>query len=364
MSNAPHSHDRSAIRSVKESVEDQLLNHKGVTGVDIGEKITGGRPTGELGIIVYVQQKLAEDALPAAEVVPTTMDGVKTDVQELVVELQPAMRLRGSEVPMDMGAATALRGGISMGPSRRVALSPPVVEEAGEYGFVGTLGALVRDRRSGAPMALTNFHVACINDGWRVGDRMVQPGIPDGGDPSTQEFGSLTRAELTGNTDGAVITIDSDQDWAPLVEGAGQVSGTSEAMIGSAVQKCGRTTGCTFGTVGSIDATLSLDYGGGLGVRTLRRQIRVDTELSRSARFSQQGDSGSVVMDAENRVIGLLFGGSSDGSTTFANPIGVVLFELDVDLAVAQDVEDIAAVAPSHPVRPGPRRRQHRSVIL
>ncbi len=334
MPEGSHSHKRSAIRPIKESMEDQLLAQSGVVGVDIGEKISGGEPTGELGIIVYVRKKKTEDELEAGEVVPRAMDGVKTDVQELVVELQPVVQRHETASPIEEATPTTLRGGISMGPSRRVRLSPPVVEAVGEYGFVGTLGAMVRDRRTGVAMALTNFHVACIDDGWSVGDRMVQPGIPDGGDPQTQEFGSLTRAQLTENTDGAVITLDPDREWQSFVEGIGDVEGSADAVIGTAVQKCGRTTGCTYGAVGSIDATLSLDYGDGLGVRTLRRQVRVDTDRALSPRFSQQGDSGSVVMDMERRVLGLLFGGSSDGSTTFANPISVALDELDADLAV------------------------------
>lgn len=341
--NAPQNHDRSTIRPIKESMEDQLLARPGVTGVDIGEKFTGGKPTGELGIIVYVCQKVDEEKLSADEVVPKTMDGVRTDVQELVIELQAAMQQRSAEVPTEMGIPTELRGGISMGPSRRVSLSPPDVERSGEYGVVGTLGALVRDRSSGAAMALTNFHVACVDKDWRVGDRMVQPGIPDGGDAQASQFGSLTRAQLTDNTDGAVITLDSDQGWSASVEGIGTIDGQVQANVGTAVQKCGRTTGCTFGTVASIDATLSLDYGDGLGTRTLRRQIRIATNESLSSRFSQQGDSGSVVMDLKRYVLGLLFAGSSDGSTTFANPIGTALDDLDADLAIDSDVRSISA---------------------
>ena len=338
MTHGADSHRRAEIRPVKESVEDRLLSHSGVVGVDIGEKITGGEPTGELGIVVYVREKKKEEHLKSAELVPKAVDGVKTDVQELVVELQPVMQRRGAIVPADETADPTLRGGISMGPSRGIRLTLPG-EEEGEYSFVGTLGAMVQDRTSGATMALTNFHVACVDDGWKVGDRMVQPGIPDGGDPATQEFGSLARAQLTENTDGAVITVDAESAWQPSVEGVGDVVGIVDAAVGVAVQKRGRTTGLTFGTIGSVDATLSLDYGEGLGVRTLRRQVRIDTDASLSPRFSAQGDSGSVVLDMDRHVVGLLFGGSTDGSTTFANRIEVALGELDAALAT-RDVMD------------------------
>ncbi|MEO7588742.1 MAG: hypothetical protein ABIS84_12035 [Arachnia sp.] len=334
---------RAEIRPVKDAVEDQLLARPGVVGVDIGEKFTGGEPTGELGIVVYVTEKKQEKLLAATELVPSTMEGVKTDVQELVVELQPAMQLLQADTLIDAAAYPLLHGGISTGPSRSVYLSPPVVDVAGEYTFVGTLGAIVQDRGSGDTMALTNFHVACVNDEWKVGDAMVQPGRPDGGDPVSGEFGSLTRAQLTQGTDGAVVTVHPEQEWEATVEGVGEVAGTAEATEGLLVQKRGRTTGHTFGTVASTDATLSIDYGDGIGPVTLRNQVRIDTDTAQSARFSDQGDSGSVVMDLERRIVGLLFAGSSDGSATFANPILGAFDALDVDLPAVASREGTTA---------------------
>jgi hypothetical protein len=46
--------------------------------------------------------------------------------------------------------------------------------------------------------------------------------------------------------------------------------------------------------------------------------------------MSQGGDSGSAVLDAERRVVGLLFAGSE--STTVLNPIQFVLDALQVEL--------------------------------
>lgn len=334
---------RAEIRPVKETVEDELLARPGVIGVDIGEKISRGKPTGDLSIVVYVDKKKPKTQLDAAELVPKTVDGVKTDVQEIVVELQRMTKLEATAL-IDATVYPTLHGGISMGPSRSVYLAPPDVPSAGNYVFVGTLGAMVRDRATGATMGMTNFHVACVNDGWSVGDRMVQPGRPDGGNPATQEFGALVRAVLSENTDGAVVSVDAGRAWDYTVEGIGDVAGTTAATVGAAVQKRGRTTEHTFGTVGSTDVTLSIDYGDGLGVRTLRHQIRVDTNTALSARFSDHGDSGSVVMDMNRNVIGLLFAGSSDGAMTFANPIAVALDELGVDMLVRP------AITPTRPI--------------
>ncbi|MBK9156582.1 MAG: hypothetical protein IPM11_00305 [Micropruina sp.] len=76
---------------------------------------------------------------------------------------------------------------------------------------------------------------------------------------------------------------------------------------------------------------MTIDYGDGLGLRTLRNQIRIDP-ANAALRFSDRGDSGSVIMNDNREVIGLLFGGATDGSMTFANPIADVLSELNVTM--------------------------------
>lgn len=325
---------RAAIRPVKESVEDELIAKPGVVAVDIAEKETNGKKTGELSIVVFVEKKKPTSKLSKGAAIPKEIDGIKTDVQELVIELQPAYRqVDDAELFVDPADYPTLAGGISIGPRRSVFLSPPDVPSPGNYVFVGTLGAMVRDRASGATMALTNFHVACVNNTWTVGDRMVQPSLVDGGAP-TGEFGSLTRAVLSENIDGAVITVDASEPWTATVTGVGEVAGSATATVGMAVQKRGRTTEHTFGTVQSTDFTVNVDYGSDVGPRTLRHQIRIDTDTSRNPRFSNSGDSGSVILDMSRNVVGLLFAGSTDGAMTFANPIQAALDELAVDLVV------------------------------
>jgi hypothetical protein len=49
--------------------------------------------------------------------------------------------------------------------------------------------------------------------------------------------------------------------------------------------------------------------------------------------FSQQGDSGSLVLDFERKAVGLLFSGSPQ--ITVINPIASVLSALDAELVVA-----------------------------
>ena len=87
------------------------------------------------------------------------------------------------------------------------------------------------------------------------------------------------------------------------------------------VVKSGRTTGITEAQIVQIDVTVNVKYGD--LVARFANQIMTTP-------FSQQGDSGSLVLDFERRAVGLLFSGSPQ--ITVLNPIDAVLSALDAEL--------------------------------
>jgi hypothetical protein len=108
------------------------------------------------------------------------------------------------------------------------------------------------------------------------------------------------------------------------------------------VRKRGRTTGLTYGSVDGIAATVNVDYGDGIGQHTLSNQVSIKADTTKNALFSDHGDSGSVIVDDQGYVIGLLFAGA--GAGTVANPIAAVLSELNVSMCVGKlilkDIKD------------------------
>ncbi|MGM1061022.1 hypothetical protein [Saccharothrix sp. Mg75] len=310
--------ERAAVRPIKRLVEDDFLGRPGVVGVDLGEKVVRGRVTGELAIVVYVRRKG-----PAAQfTIPPDVLGVPTDVVQDA--FSPHHTIASSEGVNGAERHEELVGGIGIGPSRAIRFVPPDVAVVDDYVVAGTLGALVTPRRRRMVMALTSFHVACVDDAWAVGDPMVHPSRVDGGHPVRDRVGALARAALSGRVDAAAIMLTRARA-RPEVLGLGPVLGAGAAVVGQRVRKRGRTTAATVGVVASTDAAITLDFGVGLGVRTLRDQIRIETP-----RFADHGDSGAVLLDDANLVVGLYCGGSPDRG--FANPVGPVLDQLDVDL--------------------------------
>ncbi|WP_095415640.1 hypothetical protein [Thermogutta terrifontis] len=98
------------------------------------------------------------------------------------------------------------------------------------------------------------------------------------------------------------------------------------------VQKYGRTTGWTMGTITSINTTILVSYS--RGTARFVNQIVVQSPSA----FILPGDSGSLLVTQEatlsesegvlldaNRPVGLLFAGNSDGTYAVANRIEDVL---------------------------------------
>ena len=341
--------DRAVIRPIKQAVEDQLLDLPGVTAVDIGERRVAGRGTGEQAIVVSVRRKRPVEQLAADACVPHDVLDIPVDVIQEEPVLHHAHRFPGARVDLSRAQADfpgqqagfpgrqaehdhfreigEVVGGTGIAPSRRIAVVPPVVEVAGEYRRVGTLGAVVTGHAPAAVrMGLTTFDVACMDDAWSVGDRMLEPG---GG----HVYADLTRAALSGRVDAAAVTLGGELSHSCAVAGIGLVTGQSAAYSGEVVRKCGYGTGLSSGVVASADVTLQLDHGDALGVRVLREQLRVESTCP-SVPFAGYGDAGAAVVNAEGRVVGLHVAGNRAGTAGFACPIGDVLAELDVELVV------------------------------
>ena len=105
--------------------------------------------------------------------------------------------------------------------------------------------------------------------------------------------------------------------------------------LGTFVRKSGRTTEHTTGYVDAVNATVTVKYGL-FQKATFVDQIIIEQVLVEED-IAAGGDSGSAVLDNDNKLIGLLFAGSErdDGAgepaTAIVNPIKHVFNLLNLE---------------------------------
>lgn len=144
-------------------------------------------------------------------------------------------------------------------------------------------------------------------------------------------FESIVFSTNASNTIDAAIalTLTADVNNATPSNGYGiPKSITVDAVVEQAVQKYGRASSLTKGTVAMISATVDVGYSSGIA-RFVDQIIVYGTK----GPFTKPGDSGSlVVTDPDRSPVGLLFAGNQSGKYAIANPIGPVLDAFDVTI--------------------------------
>lgn len=70
-------------QAVKRKYESELMSRPNVVGVGVGYVLRGGVATGDVGIIVMVENKVPPIRLEPQEMVPAELEGVPVDVQEV-----------------------------------------------------------------------------------------------------------------------------------------------------------------------------------------------------------------------------------------------------------------------------------------
>ncbi len=227
----------------------------------------------------------------------------------------------------------------------------------------GTIGARVTD--GSTFYALSNNHVYADINNANIGDDVIQPGTADGGSLPNDLIGTLTGYEPirfcqvfwiwlicseTNTIDAAIADLsytsgEPDVGVSTPPDGYGTPNtiihpayGIPEVindgdedlaqLLGLSVQKYGRTTRLTIGTVDAINATIDVCYD-----QACSNVARfVDQIIITPGTFSAGGDSGSLIVtnDDDKNPVALLYAGST--SQTIANRIDRVLNAFNVSI--------------------------------
>ncbi len=327
------------VRKLLAEAKKELLGKSNVNAVGVGYKTTAGKKTDDLCIVCSVEVKKSKESLPGRDLIPKTIQGVPTDVNPIGV-------LRALEDPT--GRFRPAPGGVSCGHFNITA---------------GTLGCWVK--KNDKLYILSNNHVIANSNNANIGDNILQPGPYDGGNNPADKiavlseyvpiqfegvggadpcgvagavasvlnwlaglFGSSTRLharrdiEAENLVDAAIAEPVDPNDILNEILEIGAINGITEGELGMSLQKSGRTTGFTTGSIQQIDVTAQVNYGS--------NQIATFVDQLMAGAMSQGGDSGSAVLNDQSQMVGLLFAGSP--TSTIINRVQNVFSTLQITL--------------------------------
>ncbi|KAA3615376.1 MAG: hypothetical protein DWQ05_13550 [Calditrichaeota bacterium] len=334
------------VRKLLAGAKKELFGKSNVVATGVGFKRVNGKATGDLALICSVSSKKEKKFLSSSELIPTAIQNIPTDVYPtgLIYALEdPTRKFRPAP------------GGVSIGHVNITA---------------GTLGCLVQ--KNGIQYILSNNHVLANSNDASIGDHIIQPGAADDGrfpEDRIAELSDFVKIEFQGlggieppsdckiangaagflNLFAALVfsktrlvskKITKTQASENLVDCAiakpleagfvkneildiGKIKGVADGTVGMSVQKSGRTTGHTKGSITQIDVTVNVSYGS-------NKIATFEDQLMTGGGMSAGGDSGSAVLNDKNEIVGLLFAGSSN--STIINRIQNVFSALNVEI--------------------------------
>lgn len=239
----------------------------GVRGVDVGLRQDGAELTDELVIRVLVADA---DAVP--EGLADQVAGIGFPVAVVERELTPLL---------DDGPHDPLVGGITVSAAHGALL---VSRGA------GTLGGFAIDTLFGGVVGVSCAHVLAESD------ESVQQGDPVH-QPEPRQVGRLLR--WADSTDIAVFAVDPGFVPDQTIVDIGATAGMARASVGDLVRKRGRATELTLGRVSAVGLAP-------LGVGTPANSFELYARDLNAPILCKPGDSGSLVVNDRNEVVGIL----------------------------------------------------------
>jgi len=347
--------ERALRKLLASGVEEKLRMFPNVFHVSVGLKETARRLViDRLCIRVYVREKKPLAELGPMQRVPGEINGVPTDVNAV-----PAFGFQA-----DNTRYRPIKGGIQIS-NGWIDINPPGTS-AGVT--AGTLGCIAIDNTDNDEMFLSAQHVLLANSAGS-GDAIYQPApvwfpnrsappaVPSWVNESTDKVASVRRAVLNDKVDAGIARIDvsscchccgihfSNEINGLSVGGTparNTLLGDEPATPGMTVFKVGAGTLRTEGRV--VDTSFASFTIPGTTPRTFIGQIAIQ-QVNTALQFSDAGDSGAVVVNAANKIVGMVFAGGKDapgapaGFLTIANHISDVLSALNIRIPYGPDVK-------------------------
>lgn len=264
----------------------EIIEKDNVVGVGVGKKNGNGAKS----VVVLVQKKLPENVINANSVIPSEIDGYKTDVIEVGEIFADSLPRKKKTRPVYAGASAIWEGGTAC-----------------------TFGGVVY--KKGKAYGLMNTH--CCMPFWKgakVGDNIIQPSRNDGGrkrrdviGKSTADYHHIdfTRTPFKNFFDSGLVELSVDEKELYLEDYGKIKHEVKDVKVGEVITKSGRTTGTSSAKVILTNATVSVNYDGQIAL--FNGQIITE---NKDRSFSQGGDSSSLVVNKDGHPVAQLFASS------------------------------------------------------
>jgi hypothetical protein len=204
----------------------------------------------------------------------------------------------------------------------------------------GSAGFITTRKADGMKVLVTNYHVACADLMMRSPrtlslQKEFPPDKPEVVMPCSKETGSekigvVLEGRLDRFNDIAVVALNQENQLSNRLPSIGVLSGirtlasiiTNFKPLTITVKMFGGKSGFRSNAIVSFNSRQPIEYLDGLFVHTLRGLIQVTL-------MAQPGDSGSAVVDMDNRVVGILV--ASDSDFSYLLPIENVLSNFNLN---------------------------------
>lgn len=349
--------DDEHFKNVQQAAVETLFKIPGVRSVAIGPKYSNVHATGEMAIIVGVERKRPASEVPPTQMIPATIDGIKTDV----VEEEEEIPIQCTNPLEDDTRYRPLIGG-----------SQIEIQQSSSLLNIGTMGFLAFTTGDIATVAedlivgVTCQHVLADSAGATLmGQNVGQAGMTDCSacspccdDIIGKVLYAVDKAPDNSIVDAALIDLTSGLEYFNDIQQIGNVTGFHAILPSDLkttpphypVKKRGHTTGLTNGDVLKVNGTSIIN-----GTTFTHSVIKVQPDPATSTwckcgilpnlqAFACEGDSGSALLNTEDEVVGLVRSRDNSGNG-FARAIEKALGIL---VGTASEAGD-KRVVPPHP---------------
>lgn len=294
------------LLAVYEKVKDKLKGYPNVVNIGIGVKEKDGQLTDEGCIKIIVREKKKESDLDASAIIPKEVEGIATDI----IILKEKISLAACTDDRSTNHRPLQGGGYIKN-----------VRKGSGVGGGGTMGCLGQLDSDSSWVILSNHHVLYGDDG-QDGDEIGQPWVGCCCCCKTNVIAKNLDKDTGLDCAIAKVVDDVGLENKILEIGNIQGGGAVAAVNGERLRKRGARTGFTSGTISFIDPGT--------------KEITIDPKAASGPAddpggctnyqsgvtvFAYHGDSGSVVVNDNNEVVGLLYSVSNDYTKAYANDI-------------------------------------------